>query len=753
MFPLPQEPSFLAYTYESDDDVEKENDRDNNMEEEDCCSLLCGCDDGDDDKFGRENSLRVHETTPLVSSNARSAAPQKKMSAAAREHRRRRSQTVGSITLAVSIVLVLFECSYFDLRRLHSRFGKDPTALEASLMVSVSSSGTSAETMTTTTAYGKVWLIRHGEKDPLPPPFAEREVRLRAMYELNARGWNRAHHLASLVEQGEWPQFSALFATRPATSKEVSDAYPDFARDATGQSLIKREYQTLLPLSKVLFPHNSTRIHSEFAKGDIESAALEITKTAVAANSKNASPVVLVSWDHCSLPTLVVNGFGCDSNSDPRCSRCWSDDRFGDVLKLNVSLVTTTTISATAKGSSTEATADTISCDYTVSSTIHGMTGEAYPADQYYKTPASSNDSGSSGLAMDKMLSANTPMSIAKSTPCAHSYCTKRPASKHLVSCSCWDDEDVEASPVVRHTSSTTTTKKTAHGEVWVIRHGEKDPLPSHSALASATDVHEREERIRIMYELNARGWDRAHHLATLVEKGDWPEFSTLFATRPATQEEALEAYPNLAYDSTGQPMIRREYQTLLPLSKVLLPNNTMIHARYTKGEVEPAALEITKSAVASAHTNRSVVLVAWNHCSLPTLVVQGFGCRGDPHCYRCWLDLRYGDVLKLNVTLETTTSTRTTAREGKEIVSNDYAISSTILGMTGESYVTDHYFAESGSGSSSDNSSIVSALMPTSIEKTTPCTQSYCSKRPAFQHEVRCLCWQEEGEARPLFP
>jgi hypothetical protein len=495
MFPLQRSSSFLAYTYESDEEAEDED------YEDDCCLELCGGRDGVG-KTEQTRTVYIDETTALVLSSvtpraATSVVPPTR-STTTNSGKRIDLLLVGTIALAVSM-LVFY--NFFLLRR--SGSGEDlivtAAAVQAASASRISSSATTNTTttiQTSSTRYGEVWLIRHGEKDFHLPPSGkssrrhgeQRAQKLRAMYELSQKGWDRAHHLSSLVEQGEWPLFSALFASRPATPEEALEAYPGVAHDATGQSMVWREYQTLVPISEYLqnnnigdddnYYYNSTSIRTPFPKGEVEAVALEIAKTAVADASASGgkpqeqnSAVVLVSWDHCSLPTLVVKGFGCRSSSsssdlqqkDSMCYRCWSDDRFGDVLKLNVSLVattTTTTVTTKTKKTTTKdvpeasitkpKTTEIVSHDYRVSSTILTMTGEAYPADQYYhaydnpsnrsKNKSNNNNNNNNETTPGFMiLSASTPASIEKSTPCAPSYCTTRPASKHLVRCSCWD--------------------------------------------------------------------------------------------------------------------------------------------------------------------------------------------------------------------------------------------------------------------------------------------------------------------------
>ena len=450
MISLKESSSFLAYTYESDEE--------NNDEE--CFLQLCGChDESTEDESEDDTPTNLDERTRLLHQKMTS----ENRTRAVHSQRPRDKRLVGSV---VMLLFMLIFCEYYFLAW---KSGTHLTSKEASIVdsgetfVLIKENGTDVK-YTSSTEYGEVWVIRHGEKDSVPH-FAsgqtddERRARIHAMYELSSKGWERAHHLADLVQQGKWPLFSSLFASRPATQQQVQEAYPKFARDTTGQSLVRREYQTLLPIWKYLQTirdiNESDRsdtiantIHAQFAKGDVDIAGLEIIKTAIQTASANNqhdiysrrfSPVILVSWDHCSLPTLVVRGFGC--RDDPRCYRCWPDDRFGDVLRLNVSLVTTRKTITTANAEML------LSEEYAVSSRILGMTGEGFPTDHYheeqYNIDSNSNlistRTTNSSTNNSTTISTATRMSIEKSTPCIQSYCSTRPAAKHLIQCSCWD--------------------------------------------------------------------------------------------------------------------------------------------------------------------------------------------------------------------------------------------------------------------------------------------------------------------------
>jgi len=215
------------------------------------------------------------------------------------------------------------------------------------------------------------------------------------------------------------------------------------------------------------------------------------------------------------------------------------------------------------------------------------------------------------------------------------------------------------------------------------------------------------------------------------------------------------------------------------------MTKTTKIQTKFSKSETKEAALDITKVATNDPNDNNNndnsnIVLVAWNHCSLPTLIVNGFGCKSDPKCYRCWSDSRFGDVLKLNVTLTTTTRTTTTMiPSSHERVNNynysnsspvthvdvDYSISSKIISMTGEGYPSDHdYYLPDYDGIANNyhdhNSTTTtrsaeinapppaSNIPPVSIERSTPCVPSYCTHRHrhASLSLIQCLCYSNSS-------
>lgn len=138
----------------------------------------------------------------------------------------------------------------------------------------------------------EVWLIRHGEKAPDGG--------------LSPAGFARAEFLRTRVQDGHWPKFHAVFATRP---------------NATGCT--PREVQTAAPLVAAL----GLPMNTQFAKN--EERALSLAARAAA---QHACGPVLVVWEHCRIAALA-HELGCN---EPRCLECWDDGVFGAVLRLSV---------------------------------------------------------------------------------------------------------------------------------------------------------------------------------------------------------------------------------------------------------------------------------------------------------------------------------------------------------------------------------------------------------------------------------
>ena len=137
-----------------------------------------------------------------------------------------------------------------------------------------------------------VWLIRHGNKNV-------------TVGGLNQRGWRRASWLASLVRNGTWPKFTALYAT-----------------DSSRADHMIRERQTIEEMSAVL----DVPIDESFGKDEMVPLA-----RAARAAALHCGPVLVV-WEHCRIPAIAME---MDCHGSAACRACWSDDNFGEVLRIN----------------------------------------------------------------------------------------------------------------------------------------------------------------------------------------------------------------------------------------------------------------------------------------------------------------------------------------------------------------------------------------------------------------------------------
>ena len=155
--------------------------------------------------------------------------------------------------------------------------------------------------------------------------------------------------------------------------------------------------------------------------------------------------------------------------------------------------------------------------------------------------------------------------------------------------------------------------RKNCDPSVWVIRHGEKSPNPQPGSPE--------------VLGLNATGVARANFLSSLVANGSWPRFGHIYASSPR-----------------APPHVLRELQTVLPLSTVL---NTPVDTSFA--QVETAAL--AAAARKAAHTTCAPVLISWEHCRIPSLLIA-LGCESDA-CTRCWPDGDYDTFVALDVGAE----------------------------------------------------------------------------------------------------
>ena len=155
-------------------------------------------------------------------------------------------------------------------------------------------------------------------------------------------------------------------------------------------------------------------------------------------------------------------------------------------------------------------------------------------------------------------------------------------------------------------------TSECEHDHVWVIRHGEKTLQPAPGS--------------REVLELNVTGLSRARFLKGKVLQGLWPRFSHVFASSPVPAGAAL-----------------REWQTVEPLASALGLTVDLTFSQNETNAIARAALEAARAGQCG-----DVVLIAWEHCRIPALLMA-MGCKRE-ECVRCWPDGAYDAVVALSV-------------------------------------------------------------------------------------------------------
>lgn len=248
---------------------------------------------------------------------------------------------------------------------------------------------------------GEIWLIRHGEKN------TSDRTNVTALYDLSTNGWQRAFYLKSLVDHGLWPKFSAVFATAYASESEIADAFPELVRTKLGQSMVRREYQTVAPLAEQTL---GISVNTSFTKDDFSGVALAAAQASLA----TCDVPVLISWDHCSLPALLRSGFGCNQIE---CSRCWPDHHYDEVMKLKARII----VKDRDK--------------FILKSRIISMTKEHWQASDKSSFDAFGNDREwvpSLDVLQDSI-------DIRQATSCRPSYCSERKVARIFGRCVCSD--------------------------------------------------------------------------------------------------------------------------------------------------------------------------------------------------------------------------------------------------------------------------------------------------------------------------
>ena len=159
--------------------------------------------------------------------------------------------------------------------------------------------------------------------------------------------------------------------------------------------------------------------------------------------------------------------------------------------------------------------------------------------------------------------------------------------------------------PPISQLQSAINSGSSCPRSIWLIRHGEKTIEP----IAGSPEV----------LELNATGRERARYLRALVSRGDWPRFTHIFATAPSP--------------------VLRELQTVEPIAQEL---GVEVDLRFGPDGIEGLA----SAALSEAGTCGAVVLISFEHCRIPQLLMQ-LGCMRAA-CTACWPDGSYDSFVVL---------------------------------------------------------------------------------------------------------
>ena len=149
---------------------------------------------------------------------------------------------------------------------------------------------------------GVVFVIRHGEKSEHPTPGSP------DVLGLNVTGWQRARHLRELVEIGSWPRFTHIFASSPAA-----------------RPYALRERQTVTPIADAL----GLVINDTFSQAETD----RLAETVLDVVKNECSARVIISWEHCRLPSLL-RMLGCNRSN---CCACWPDGAYDSLFELRYS--------------------------------------------------------------------------------------------------------------------------------------------------------------------------------------------------------------------------------------------------------------------------------------------------------------------------------------------------------------------------------------------------------------------------------
>jgi hypothetical protein len=142
----------------------------------------------------------------------------------------------------------------------------------------------------------KIMLIRHGEKQVVPPPFGVKVDGTQNKHSLTVHGWQRA---GALVPFFRTPWITAIATPTVLYASRVTAGDSGFLVDGEDVTKSRRPQQTLAPLSEVI----RTKIITDWGVGQ--------EPQLVAAINAGAG-IVLVAWEHKHIP-LIAGALSSDA--------------------------------------------------------------------------------------------------------------------------------------------------------------------------------------------------------------------------------------------------------------------------------------------------------------------------------------------------------------------------------------------------------------------------------------------------------
>jgi broad specificity phosphatase PhoE len=141
----------------------------------------------------------------------------------------------------------------------------------------------------------KIMLIRHGEKQIVPPPLSVNVDGIHDKHSLSIRGWQRAGALVPFFRK-PWATGIAtptvLFGSRVTAGDGVHVEGEDVTKSL-------RPQQTLTPLAEAL----GVTLNTDWSVGE---------EPQLVAAIKNATGIVLVAWEHKHIP-LIARALSSDA--------------------------------------------------------------------------------------------------------------------------------------------------------------------------------------------------------------------------------------------------------------------------------------------------------------------------------------------------------------------------------------------------------------------------------------------------------